>query len=600
MISQFGGAWLLGETSPGAVFTPEDRSDEHRMIASTAQAFIEQEVIPRRDALEAKDWALARQLMRQCGDLGLLGADVPEVFGGVGLDVVSSVLVSEAMGRHASFATTAGAHMGLCIVPILWFGTPEQRTTYLPGLVTGEIVGAYGLSEAASGSDALGALATATRLPDGGYELNGEKLWITNCGFADLFVVFAKVDGEHFTAFLVPRTTPGVTPGREEHKMGLHGSSTAPLLLQGVRVGADAVLGEVGKGHKVAFTVLNYGRFKLGAMTTGGARQALKEAATYAATRRQFGQPIASFGAIQLKLSEMAARLYATESALYRVAGSLEHGAVPHEARGKIFEQHAVEASILKVLASEMLQYVLDENIQIHGGNGFVRDYPAEGYYRDARVNRIFEGTNEINRLLLAGQLVRRAAKGEIPLIAAARALPEQLVTLPITPPEEPVALLQHVASGLKKATVLLLGAAMQRYQEKIADEQEVLVWIADLAIDAYAVDSAVLRATRIIGGNEPDVVRLRQASTGQAASHRDAALIAATEAALRAEVLLRRALPAVLEGDMLRIALSGARRLLKMPALDQRPWRRALAATCVARPGAVFGEPARHGMLAG
>jgi alkylation response protein AidB-like acyl-CoA dehydrogenase len=588
--SQFGGAWLLGETSPGAVFIPEDRNDEHRMIASTAGSFIDQEVVPRRDALEAKDWSLARQLMRQCGELGLLGADVPEEFGGVGLDVVSSVLVSEAMGRHASFATTAGAHMGLCIVPILWFGTPAQRAKYLPGLVTGEIVGAYGLSEAGSGSDALGARTTATRLADGGYELNGEKHWITNCGFADLYVVFAKVDGEHFTAFLVPRTTPGVTPGREEHKMGLHGSSTAPLLLQGARVGADAVLGEVGKGHKVAFTVLNYGRFKLGAMTTGGSRQALKDAATYAAARRQFGQAIASFGAIQTKLSEMAARLYATESALYRIAGSLEHGDVPHESRGRIFEQHAVEASILKVLASETLQFVLDENIQIHGGNGFVRDYPAEGYYRDARVNRIFEGTNEINRLLLAGQLVRRAARNEVALIAAARALPDQLLTLPIAPPEQPLALLRHVASGLKSATVMLLGSAMQRYQEKIADEQEVLMWIADLAIDAYAVESAFLRASRVIGDADADV----------AAGHRDAALLAATEAALRAEAVLRRALPAVLDGDMLRIALSGARRLLKVPALDQRPWRRSLAAACVARPGAVFGEPARHGMLAG
>ena len=589
MTSRFGGAWLLDEATT-AIFTPEDRTDEHRMISSTAQSFMEQEVLPQREVLEAKDWVVARRLMRQCGELGLLGADVPDAFGGVGLDVVSSVLVSEAMGRYASFATTAGAHMGLCIVPILWFGTQEQRTRYLPGLVSGEIIGAYGLSEAASGSDALGARATATRLPDGGYELNGEKLWITNCGFADLYVVFAKVDGEHFTAFLVPRTTPGLTPGREEHKMGLHGSSTAPLLLQGARVGADAVLGEVGKGNKVAFTVLNYGRFKLGAMTTGGSRQALGDAARYAATRRQFGQPIASFGAIQSKLSEMAARLYATESALYRLAGSLEYGDVPHEERGRVFEQHAVEASILKVLASETLQYVLDENIQIHGGNGFVRDYPAEGHYRDARVNRIFEGTNEINRLLLAGQLVRRAARAEVPLLAAARAIPDRLLTLPVTPPDEPGALLEHIASGLRTATILLLGAAMQRYQEKIADEQEVLMWIADLAIDAYAVDSACRRAARVIERGEPAIAQ----------SHRDAASIAAVEAALRAEAVLRRALPAVLDGDMLRIALSGARRLLKVPALDQRPWRRALAAACVARPGAIFGESSRHGMLAG
>jgi alkylation response protein AidB-like acyl-CoA dehydrogenase len=587
MSSTCGGAWLLDAAAAGAVFTPEDRSDEQRMIAATAHAFMEHEVVPRRDALEAKDWALARQLMRQCGDLGLLGVDVPEALGGVGLDVVSSVLVSEAMGRYASFATTAGAHMGLCIVPLLWFGTDAQRNRYVPRLASGELVGAYALSEAASGSDALGARATATRLPDGGFELNGEKLWITNCGFADLFVVFAKVDGEHFTAFLVERGTPGVTPGREEHKMGLHGSSTAPLLLQAARIGPDAVLGEIGKGHKVAFTVLNYGRFKLGAMTTGGARQALADAATYATQRRQFGQPIATFGAIKLKLSEMASRLYATESALYRVAGSLDRSDDAHGSRSRAFEQHAIEASILKILASETLQYVLDENVQIHGGNGFVRDYPAEGHYRDARVNRIFEGTNEINRLLLAGQLVRRAAKGEIGLIAAARALPDQLLSLPLVPPEEPAALIAHLASGLRKATVLLLGAAMQRYAERIGDEQEVLVWIADLAIEAFAVDSARARASQF------------EAAGGTAGPHRDAALLAALEGALRADVLLRRALPAVLEGDMLAIALSGARRLLKAPPLDQRPLRRALAEACIARPGAVFGEAARHGMLA-
>lgn len=589
MTSHSGGAWLLGQPGPEAVFLPEDRTDEHRMIAATAQQFMDREVVPHRDALEGKDWALNRRLLAACGDLGLLGVDVPDTYGGVGLDTVSSVAVSEAMGRYASFATTAGAHMGLCIIPLLWFGTDAQRAAYLPRLVTGELVGAYALSEAASGSDALGARATATRLPDGGYELNGEKLWISNGGFADLYVVFAKVDGEHFTAFLVPRATPGVVPGREEHKMGLHGSSTAPLLLQGARIGADAVLGEVGKGHKVAFTVLNYGRFKLGAMTTGGARQALATAATYAANRRQFGQPIATFGAIQLKLSEMAARLYATESALYRVAGSLDADQVPHAQRGRTFEQHAVEASILKVLASETLHHVLDETVQIHGGNGFVRDYPVEGWYRDSRVNRIFEGTNEINRLLLAGQLVRRAARGEVPLIAAARALPDRLLTLATVPPEAPLPLLAHLASGLKQATILLLGAAMQRYAERIADEQEVLVWIADLAIDAYAVDSAAVRATVIAGAGDGEL----------ASVHRHAALIGACEAALRAETLLRRALPAVLEGDMLRIALSGARRLLKMPPADQRPWRRALAAACVARPAAVFGESTRHGMLA-
>ena len=589
MLSQSGGAWLLGETAPGAVFLPEDRTDEHRMIAATARQFIDQEVLPHRDALEGKDWALNRRLLGACGDLGLLGVDVPEALGGVGLDTVSSVLVSEAMGRDASFATTAGAHMGLCIVPLLWFGTEAQRAAYLPKLASGEIVGAYALSEAASGSDALGAKARATRLPDGGYELHGEKLWISNGGFADLYVVFAKVDGEHFTAFLVPRATPGVTPGREEHKMGLHGSSTTPLVLQGARVGADAVLGAVGRGHKVAFTVLNYGRFKLGAMTVGGTRQAVEAAATYAAHRRQFGRPLADFGAIRMKLSEMAARLYAAESALYRVAGSLDALGVPHEGRGPVFEQHAVEASILKVIASETLHDALDQAVQIHGGNGFVRDYPVEGWYRDARVNRIFEGTNEINRLLLAGQLARRAARGELPLIAAARALPDELLTLPVVAPEAPLDLLAHLSSGLRKATILLLGAAMQRYAETLADEQEVLTWLADLAIDAFAVDSASLRARAVSAGRDETLAQV----------HRDAALLYAWEAAIRAEGVLRRSLPAVLDGDMLRIALAGTRRLLTTPPIDQRAWRQRLAAACVARPGAVFGEFTRHGMLA-
>lgn len=588
-LSQHGGAWLVGGTTPADVFTPEDRTDEHRMIAATAQAFVDHDVASRRDALEDHQWDVARALVRRAGGLGLLGADVPEALGGVGLDVISSVLVSEALGRHPSFAATVGAHTGLCVIPILWFGTDAQRARYLPRLASGELVGAYALSEAASGSDALGARATATRQPAGGYALTGEKLWITNGGFADLFVVFAKVDGEQFTAFLVPRDTPGVTPGREEHKMGLHGSSTAPLLLEGAHVGEDAVLGEVGKGHKVAFTVLNYGRFKLGAMTVGGARQALCDASTYAASRRQFGQPIANFGAIQMKLSEMAAQLYAAESALYRLAGSVEHaGDTPHEARGRVLEQHAVEASILKVLATEMLQYVLDENIQIHGGNGFVRDYPAEGAYRDARVNRIFEGTNEINRLLLAGLLIRRAAKGEVALLAMARALPETMLARPVQAPEEPVALLQHVTGGLRACTVLLLGAALQRFGERISEEQEVLLWLADVAIEAYATESAALRATRM------------QAATDAAASarHLHAAGLVACESAMRAEMVLRRALPAVLEGDMLRMGMAAARRLLKLPDVDQRAPRRALAAACVARAGVLFGEPPRQGML--
>ena len=409
-----GGAWLIEATSE-PIFTPERLSDEHQLIRQTADEFVASEVLPALDRLEQKDWALARALVRRCGDLGLLGTDVPEAYGGVELDKVSSIVVGEAVGRAASFATTFGAQTGLAITPLLCFGTEEQKQRYLPGLVSGEIIGAYALSESGSGSDALGAKARATRQADGSFVLSGEKMWITNGGFADLFIVFAKVDAEHFTAFLVERSFPGVSTGQEEHKLGLHGSSTTPLLLQDVRVPASHVLGEVGRGHKVAFNVLNYGRFKLAAMCSGGAKLAIEEAAGYAVQRKQFGQPIASFGAIRHKLGEMAVRTYAVEAMLYRTAGLIDgmlQGSHASDAVLAALEEFAIEASILKVAASEMLDFVLDENVQIHGGNGFVRDYPAERHYRDARVNRIFEGTNEINRLLVPGMLARRAHQG--------------------------------------------------------------------------------------------------------------------------------------------------------------------------------------------
>ncbi|MGH9158725.1 MAG: acyl-CoA dehydrogenase family protein, partial [Vicinamibacteraceae bacterium] len=383
-----GGAWLFEDTTPDEVFTPERLSDEHRMIGRTALEFVTNEVLPQIDALERKDWRLARQLIRRCGDLGLLATDVPEAYGGLALDKVSSLLVTEAIARSASFGATFGAMTGLSIMPILCFGSEAQRQQYLPRLVTGELVGAYALSESGSGSDALGARARAVRQTDNGFRLSGEKMWITNGGFADLYVVFAKVDGEHFSAFLVERAWPGVSTGTEEHKMGLHGSSTAALILQDVHVPASSLLGEVGKGHKVAFNVLNYGRFKLGASCCGGAKAAVGEAARYAATRAQFGKPIGSFGAIKHKLGEMTARLYAFESLLYRTAGLIDAVAAtePDHASGTIaaLEEFAVEASMTKVAGSEMLDLIVDENVQIHGGNGYVHDYPAESHYRDA------------------------------------------------------------------------------------------------------------------------------------------------------------------------------------------------------------------------
>ncbi len=440
---QRGGEWLLESPRAEHVFTPERLTEEHRLIARTAEEFVDNEVLPALDRLEQKDWALSRQLLRRCGDLGLLGVDVPEAYGGVGLDKVSSLIVSDRFARAASFHAAMGAQANLTVTPLYLFGTEIQKQKYLPRLLSGELVGAYALSESGSGSDALGAKTRAARQADGSFVLNGEKMWITNGGFADVFIVFAKVDGEHFTAFIVERAFGGLTSGKEEHKMGLHGSSTTPVILQDVKVPAGNLLGEIGKGHKVAFNVLNFGRFKLGAGCSGGAQCAIGESATYAAERRQFGQPIASFGAIRHKLGEMIARAYAVESLVYRTAGLIDAriDAAPHDAADgsaalAALEEYAIEASIAKVAGSETLNFVLDENIQIHGGNGYVRDYPAERHFRDARVNRIFEGTNEINRLLIPGMLARRAVKGPLPIIAAARALQDEL--LGPAPPADP------------------------------------------------------------------------------------------------------------------------------------------------------------------
>src|SRR3954470_17009570 len=439
-----GGEFLLRPSDPHTVFTPEQRSDEHRMIADTVRDFVNNEVLPVLDQLEQKDWALARSLIRRAAELGLMGADVAEEYGGLALDKVASVVVSERMSLAASFGATFGAHANLVILPLSLFGTEAQKQKYLPRLLTGELIGAYCLSEPGSGSDALGAKTRATRQADGSFVLNGEKMWITNGGFADVFIIFAKVDGEQFSAFIVERAFTGVTSGKEEHKMGLHGSSTTPIILQDVRVPAENLLGEVGKGHKIAFNVLNFARFKLGAMCGGAAQGAIGESARYAAQRKQFGQPIASFGAIKHKIGEMLVRAYAVESLNYRTAGMIDAriDATPHDPADQsvalaVLEEYAIEASIAKVAGSEMLNYVLDENIQIHGGNGYVRDYPAERHYRDSRVNRIFEGTNEINRLLIPGMLARRAVKGDIAIIAAAKALQEELLGPPSLPADD-------------------------------------------------------------------------------------------------------------------------------------------------------------------
>jgi alkylation response protein AidB-like acyl-CoA dehydrogenase len=575
-----GASWLLEPGDSASVLTPERLSGEHRLIARTAREFAAKEVVPGIARLEQKDWAFARELLRRAGELGLLGVDAPEEYGGVGLDKAAALVVSSAIVGSASFSVTFGAQSNLAVNPILYFGTPDQKARYLPKLISGEMVGAYALSESGSGSDALGASARAVRTQDG-FSLTGEKMWTTNGGFADVFIVFAKVDGEYFTAFIVERGFNGVSTGNEEHKMGLHGSSTTSLILQDAQVPAENVLGEIGKGHKVAFNVLNFGRLKLGAMCAGGCSAAIGESSKYAAARRQFGRPIASFGAIKHKIAEMTVQTYAVESLLYRTAGLIDASIARGGGMNAVLmamEEFAVEASIAKVSGSEALDFVLDENIQIHGGNGFVKDYPAERHFRDARVNRIFEGTNEINRLLIPGMLIRRAMKGDLPLIAAARRLQDEILTGARGfegRSDNDLDDQKRSVEAFKKIALMTLGLAMQRYGKDITEEQEVLLCIADIVIAAACGESAVLRAE-----SAPD---------DMAPLHVDAASTFVNDASLRVEASAKQVLAAMSEGDTLRTHLAALRRLLKVAPIDTVVRRRRLADETVRRGNYIF-----------
>ena len=528
--------WLTRDTAADDVCTPERLSEEHRMIERTAVDFVAGEVAPAIPELDKKNWTLARDLIRKAGALDLIGVDTPEAYGGVGLDKAAAILVGDAFGDVASFAATFGAQNGLAIIPILCFGSEEQKKQYLPRITSGELVGAYCLSESGSGSDALSVRTRATKGPDGHWLLNGEKMWITNGGFADVFIVFAKVDGEKFSAFIVERGFEGVSTGKEEHKMGLHGSSTTAVILQNAKVPAANLLGEVGRGHKIAFNVLNYGRFKLTATCTGGARSAIAEAAAYAATRRQFGRPIAEFGAVRHKLAEMSLRLYAVESMLFRTTGLLDDrigGSDDGSVLAASLEEFALEASMLKVAGSEMIDFVVDENVQIHGGNGFVTDYPAERRYRDARVNRIFEGTNEINRLLVPGTLLKRlAARKES---AGAPGLQTR-----------------GANSGLKEVAVGLLELAAARPGAALERDQEIAMGLTDLMIDAFAAESAELRAAQAAASNHP-----------LASVHADAATLIASDARGRVTTTASTILASILDGDALAEKLSWVARAL-------------------------------------
>jgi len=586
-----GGAWLLGDTTSEDVFTPEQLTDEHRLMAQTTDEFVDGEVLPNLDRLENKEWELARHLIRRCGELGLLGVDAPEKYGGLDLDKTSSIIVAEHIARSASFSVTFGGQTNLSILPIALFGTEEQKERYIPRLLTGELVGAYALSESGSGSDALAARTRATRQSDGSWVLNGEKMWITNGGFADVIIVFARADNDQFTAFIVERAFPGVSAGSEEHKMGLHGSSTTPILLQDARVPDGQVLGEVGKGHKVALNTLNFGRFKLGAMCIGGCRNIIGESARYAVQRRQFNQPIAAFGAIKHKLGEMTARTFAIESLMYRTAGFIDGAlATGHDGGlvARTFEEFAIESSIAKVAGTETLDYVIDENVQIHGGNGFVNDYPAERHYRDSRVNRIFEGTNEINRLLIPGILIKRGVKGELPLVAAARALQDEILSgagaakagrYDVSAQDSHLDDALAATALFKKVALMVLGTGMQTFGEKLNDAQEILGYASDILIDTYAAESAVLRARAAVRSNHP-TASLQEA----------AARVFVNDAALRIEVAARNAFAAMTDGDTLRTLLAALRRVLKVTPVNTVALRRTLAEAVTTRGGYVFG----------
>ena len=560
-----GGSFLIESISPDDVFTPEDFTEEHRMIAETAEQFLENEVVPRIDELEAKKEGVNEELLKKAAEIGLLGASIPEAYGGEGLDQVSSTILAEKSGRYGSFATTFGAHTGIGTLPIVYFGNEQQKAKYLPKLASAEWIAAYALTEAESGSDALNAKTKAVLSADEKhFVLNGTKMFITNAAFAHVFITFAKVDGEKFTGFIVERNFEGVSTGPEEHKMGIRGSSTRTLILENAMVPVENVLGEIGSGHKIAFNVLNFGRFKLGASVVAGVRYVTNEAIRYAKNRQQFGRPIIEFGAIQHKLAEMAIQIFCAESMVYRTVGMIDTAmrsidktsrSAPAETL-KALEDYVVECSIIKVANSEILDFVVDEAVQIYGGYGYSQDYAVERCYRDARINRIFEGTNEINRLLITGQLLKRAMKGQLGLITAAQKLLGELLSFPAIETEDDglLAAERRLVSNAKKMFLLASGVAVQKYRDRMVDQQEVLGLLSDLVIGVYAMESLLLRVLK--GAARDGAVRWElQAKAAQV-------FIRGQLAAL--EDKAKQILAAASEGDELRTHLAALRRFAK------------------------------------
>ncbi|GGG03351.1 acyl-CoA dehydrogenase family protein [Paenibacillus abyssi] len=581
-VKVIGGSFVIDDLDFQSVVTPDDLTEEQRMIADTTADFVEEDVLPVDEEVEKLNYDLTLKLLKKAGDVGLLGADVPEALGGLGLDKVSSTLISERLSKAGSFALSVGAHVGIGTLPIVYFGTSEQKKKYLPDLSSGTQIAAYCLTEPSSGSDALGAKTTAKLSEDGShYILNGSKQFITNAGFADIFIVYAKVDGKDFSTFIVERTMDGVSIGPEEKKMGIKGSSTCPLILEDVKVPAENLLWEVGKGHLIAFNILNIGRFKLASGCLGASKEAIGLSAQYANERTQFGKPISSFPLVGKKLAEMNIRTYVLESMVYRTAGLMDEGLsdIDHSSpeagvqSAKAIAEYALECSINKVFGSEVLDFVADEGVQIHGGYGFIQEYKIERIYRDSRINRIFEGTNEINRLLIPGTLIKRAVKGELPLLQKAQALQSELLQL--VPGQQFEGVLEeetHLVSMAKKIFLMAGGSAVQKYQMKLEQEQEVLSQLADMMIQIYAMESALLRAKKQIAKQGED----------KSANMIEMTRVFVYEAFETIESLAKEALSAIETGDMLRTQLSVLKKLTRRSSVNTVQLKRQIAARVI------------------
>jgi len=578
-----GGSFLLTTVTPDDVFTPADLNDDQRLIGRTAAEFVEKEVVPAIPELEQHKEGLMAQMLKKAGEIGLLGGGIPETYGGSGLDKVSATVLAEGLSAYASFAVSHGGHAGIGTVPIVYFGTEEQKRKYLPRIATGEILSCYCLSEPQAGSDALAARTRAVLSPDGkNWILNGQKMWITNGGFADVYVVFAKVDGEKFSCFIVERGTPGFSVGAEEKKMGIKGSSTVPIFFENAPVPKENLLHEIGRGHIVAFNTLNVGRFSLGAYCLGGGKQVLEASSRYSKERTAFGKPLCEFGLIKSKLGEMAIRLYAVESMIYRSAGMVEAGVGgPNSETDKskqamqVLEEYAIESSISKVVGSETVDFCVDEGVQIFGGYGFHEDYPVARAYRDSRINRIFEGTNEINRMLIIQMLMKRAMGGILPLIPAAMKLADEVLAGPTfeeTPTGE-FAEEEKSLSQAKKIFLLAAGTAVQKFREQLADHQEIVAALANIVMDIYAIESSLRRAQKAI------------AARGQSASTMgDAARVYTYDAMDRIEKEARTALAATADGDALTTQLAVLRRFAKHGPVDTIVLRRRVADAVLAQ----------------